>query len=94
EAWVSWVMMALVAAALLGVTGVAIQRGAIANTTTNQELKILQESLIAEIAKIDDLHALGQIGDTEWLRRRTNLKAQLMDIMRRLEAVKQATQQV
>lgn len=94
EAWVSWVMMALVAAALLGVTGVAIQRGAIANTTTNQDLKILQESLIAEIAKIDDLHALGQIGDTEWLRRRTNLKAQLMDIMRRLEAAKQATQQV
>jgi mono/diheme cytochrome c family protein len=94
EAWVSWVMMALVAAALLGVTGVAIQRGAIASTTTNQELKTLQESLIAEIAKIDDLHALGQIGDTEWLRRRTNLKAQLMDVMRRLEATRQVAQQV
>ena len=88
EAWVSWVMMALVVAGLLAVVGVAIQRGAIASTTTNQDLQVLQESLIAKIAEIDDLHALGQIGDTEWLRQRTNLKAQLMDVMRRLDAGK------
>ena len=86
ETWVSWVMMALVAAGLLGVTGVAIQRGTLASTTTRQDLKVLRESLITKIAAIDDLHALGQLSDTEWLRQRTNLKAQLMDVMRRLDA--------
>ncbi len=93
EAWVSWVLMALVAAGLIGVVGVAIQRGAIASTTTPQELKVLKESLIAKIAEIDDLHTLGQIGDTEWLRQRTNLKAQLVDVMRRLEAGTHPTNQ-
>jgi mono/diheme cytochrome c family protein len=85
EAWVSWVMIALVAASLLGVAGVAIQRGAFASTPSRRDLQVLQESLITEIARIDDLHALGQLSDTEWLRRRTNLKAQLMDVMRRLD---------
>lgn len=86
EAWVSWVMIALVAASLLGVVGVAIQRGVLASTTSRRDLQVLQESLIVEIARIDDLHALGQLSDTEWLRQRTNLKAQLMDVMRRLDA--------
>lgn len=85
EAWISWVMMALVGAILLGVLGVAIQRGAFSTATSPRELRSLQESLISEIAQLDDLHALGQLGDTEWLRRRTNLKAQLLDVMRRIE---------
>ncbi|MFO7633156.1 MAG: c-type cytochrome [Caldilinea sp.] len=86
EEWVSWVMIALVAALLLGVTGVAIQRGVFSATTTHHDLQTLQDSLITEIAQIDDLHALGQLNDTEWLRRRADLKAQLMDVMRRLGA--------
>jgi len=93
EAWVSWVMMALVGAILLGVTGVAIQRGALSRVTTSQELRTLQDSLISEIARIDDLHALGQLNDTEWLRRRTNLKAQLMDVVHRLGSNQQANKQ-
>lgn len=86
EAWVSWIMIALVAASLIGVTGVAIQRGVLASAPSRRDLQSLQESLIVEIARIDDLHALGQLSETEWLRRRTNLKAQLMDVMRRLDA--------
>jgi mono/diheme cytochrome c family protein len=86
EAWVTWAMIALVAALLLGVLGVAMQRGAFATVTTRQDLQALRESLLAEIARIDDLRALGQMSDSEWLRRRAALKTQLMDVVRRIEA--------
>ncbi len=86
EAWVTWAMIALVAALLLGVLGVAVQRGAFATATTRQELQALRESMLAEIARIDDLRALGQMNDSEWLRRRAALKTQLMDVVRRIEA--------
>lgn len=85
EPWVSWVMMALVAAGLLAVTGVAIRRGALATPTTQEELQQLHDTLLDEIARLDDLHALGQLDDKEWLRRRSYLKAQLVETVRRLE---------
>jgi hypothetical protein len=63
-----------------------MQRGAFATVTTRQDLQALRESLLAEIARIDDLRALGQMSDSEWLRRRAALKTQLMDVVRRIEA--------
>lgn len=86
EAWATWVMIALVAAIMLGVVGVALQRGAFTTATTRQELHGVRNALLTEIAHIDDQHALSQIGDAEWLRRRAALKAQLMEVMRRIEA--------
>lgn len=78
EPWVSWVMIALVAAALLAVTGFAIQQGGFAASTTPENPEALRNALLDEIARLDDLHALGQIDDKEWLRRRSHLKAQLI----------------
>lgn len=86
EAWATWVMIALVGAILLGVVGVALQRGTLNAATTRQDLHVLRNALVTQIAHLDDQHALGQINDAEWLRRRTNLKAQLMDVVRRIEA--------
>lgn len=85
EAWTTWVMIALVGAVLLGVVGVALQRGTLAAATTPQEMSALRNTLLTQIAYIDDQHALGQISDTDWLRRRATLKAQLMDVVRRLD---------
>jgi len=85
EPWVSWVMMALVAAGMLGVMGFAIHRGALTRPTTQEELQSLRNTLLDEIARLDDLHALGQIDDKEWLRRRSYLKAQLMEAVRHLD---------
>lgn len=85
EAWVSWAMIAIVAGAMLGIVGIAVQRGAFSAVSTRQDLQTLRDTLLTEIARIDDLHALGQMGDNDWLRQRAGLKAQLMDVMRRLE---------
>lgn len=86
ESWVAWAMTAVVAAILLALVGFALQRGTLSAATTRQDLQALRDSLLTQIARIDDVHALGQIGDTEWLRRRAELKAQLVDVMRRLES--------
>lgn len=85
EAWATWVMIALVGAILLGVVGVALQRGTLTTATTRQDLHGLRNALMTQIAHIDDQHALGQISDAEWLRRRATLKAQLMEVVRRIE---------
>ena len=92
EAWATWAMIAIVAAVMVGLVGVAMQRGAFAAVTTKRELQTLRDSLLTEIAHIDDRHALGQMSDTDWLRRRANLKTQLMDVVRRMEIAGHANQ--
>lgn len=85
ESWVTWVMVGLVAAVLLAAVGAALQRGSISFSYTRQDLNQLRDSLIQEIAHIDDQHAVGALSDSAWLRQRSLLKAQLVDVMRRLE---------
>ena len=90
ESWVAWAMAAIVAAIVLALVGFALQRGTLSTVTTRQDLQSMRDSLLTQIARIDDLHTLGQMGDTEWLRRRADLKAQLVDVMRRLESTRPA----
>jgi mono/diheme cytochrome c family protein len=85
EGWVSWAMLGLVAAAVLGVAGVAIQRGAFARTTVQADLRSAREQLLTELALLDDRHAQGQLPEGEWLRQRAATKARLLDLLRRLE---------
>ncbi len=92
EVWVAWAMAAVVAAILLAMVGVALQRGTLSSVTARQDLLTLRDSMLNQIARIDDMHALGQMGDTEWLRRRAELKAQLLDVVRRLESSPAARQ--
>jgi len=85
EGWVSWAMLGLVAAAVLGVAGVAIQRGAFARATAQTELRSAREQLLTELALLDDRHAQGQLPEGAWLRQRAVTKARLLDLLRRLE---------
>ena len=85
ESWVTWVMVGLVAAALLAALGVALQRGTLAFSYSRQDLNQLRNSLIQQIAHVDDQRAAGAITDSAWLQQRSLLKAQLVDVMRRLE---------
>jgi mono/diheme cytochrome c family protein len=83
--WAIWFMLALVAAALLGVLGYALQRGTLDDHYTHSSLAELRETLIQRMAHLDDMHAMGQIGQAEWMHQRSYLKAQLVDVMQRLE---------
>jgi hypothetical protein len=85
ESWVTWMMIALVAAALLAALGVALQRGSLAFSYSRQDLSQLRSGLIEQIAALDDRHAVGGMTDSAWLRERALLKAQLVDVLRRMD---------
>jgi mono/diheme cytochrome c family protein len=80
-----WVMGALVAAALIAVLGIAVQRGALSTQYTRQGLGELRETLLQRMAHLDDLRAMGTINQSEWMRQRAYLKAQLVDVMQRID---------
>jgi len=85
ESWVTWVMMALVAAGLLAVVGIALRRnsGTLAPAGAGQDE--LHAQLVNQIALLDDQHALGQVSDADWSARRAYLKAQLINVMQQQE---------
>ena len=86
ESWVTWVMMALVAAGLLAVVGVAMRRnsGTLAPAGAGDQGE-LHAQLVSQIALLDDQHALGQVSDADWSARRAYLKAQLINVMQKQE---------
>ncbi|MFN8465416.1 MAG: c-type cytochrome [Caldilineaceae bacterium] len=86
ESWVTWVMMALVAAGLLAVVGVAMRRnsGTLAPAGHGDQSE-LHAQLVSQIALLDDQHALGQVSDADWSARRAYLKAQLINVMQKQE---------
>ncbi len=83
--WVPWAMLGLMSAGLLGAVGWALQRGTLGTQHTRGGLSQLRETLLQRMAHLDDLHAMGEISQSEWLRQRSYLKAQLVDVMQRLE---------
>jgi mono/diheme cytochrome c family protein len=85
ESWVTWVMIGLVSAGLLAAVGIALQRGTLAFGHSRQDLNQLRNSLIQQIAHVDDQHAAGAITNSAWLQQRSLLKAQLVDVTQRLE---------
>ena len=86
ESWVTWVMMALVAAGLLAVVGVAMRRnsGTLASAGAEDQ-GAAHAQLVSQIALLDDQHALGQVSDADWATRRAYLKAQLINVMQKQE---------
>jgi mono/diheme cytochrome c family protein len=86
ESWVTWAMGGLTAALLLGAVGVAIQRGSLSSQYSSRGLADLRETLLQRMAHLDDLHAMGEINQSEWMRQRSYLKAQLVDVMQRMES--------
>lgn len=83
--WVIWVMGALLLAALLGALGVALQRGALAAQPTRRNLNDQRELLLQRLAQLDDGRALGTVTPNDWMRQRAALKAQLVDVMQRID---------
>lgn len=81
--WVPWVIAALVGAGLLAAIGVALRRGNMTAAYSPQDLDQLRESLLDELADIDDRHAAGELNDSDWASQRAYLKAQLVDVMQR-----------
>jgi mono/diheme cytochrome c family protein len=91
EPWMAALIAGVVVAGLAGVLLWARSTGALRMGYNRGDLNTLRDSLISQIAHIDDLHALGDIGDSEWMRSRAQLKAQLVDVLARLERGKQKT---
>jgi mono/diheme cytochrome c family protein len=91
DAWVGWVIGALVGAGLLAAAGVAIQRGTVRTGYSRTDLNDLRSSLLDRIARVDDLHAMGELNQAEWMRQRANLKVQLVDVVQQLEQGSPAT---
>lgn len=89
EPWVGGLLAGVVAAGLIGVGLWARAAGTVRNNLTREGLIELRETLVAEVAHLDDLHALGDIGESEWMNRRSRLKAQLVDVMARINRGKQ-----
>ena len=86
ESWVTWVMMALVAAGLLAVVGVAMRRNSGTLAAAGAEDQgAAHAQLVNQIALLDDQHALGQVSDADWATRRAYLKAQLINVMQKQE---------
>ncbi len=86
ESWVTWVMMALVAAGLLAVVGVAMRRNSGTLAAAGAEDQgAAHAQLVSQIALLDDQHALGQVSDADWATRRAYLKAQLINVMQKQE---------
>ena len=70
EPWVPWAIAALVGAGLLAAIGVALRRGSMSTAYSKDDLGQLRESLLDQIASIDDQHAMGQSSDADWAARR------------------------
>jgi mono/diheme cytochrome c family protein len=81
-AWVGYLIAGVLAVGLVATVLMARQRGNMRATRSRQEVAMLRESLLDRIAQLDDLHTLGEIDDEQWLKQRSQLKAQLVDVMR------------
>ncbi len=84
EAWAGGLIAAFTTAGLVGIFLWARSSGTLRSHATREELTELRETLIERIAHLDDLHALGDVNESEWLRQRAQFKAQLVDVVGRL----------
>jgi mono/diheme cytochrome c family protein len=80
EQWLAYLIAAVVAGMLLGLLIWANSSGALKSRYSRDDLNALHDGLLDEIAKLDDLHALGAVNEGEWMRRRAHLKAQLVEV--------------
>jgi len=93
DPWVGAVLAAIVAAGMVGALLYARASGAVRTQSTRADLASLREGLLDDLAHLDDLHALGDVNNNDWMRRRSRFKAQLLDVERRLHGAAQAKTQ-
>lgn len=86
ELWMAVLVAAVVMAGLIGVLLWANQTGALRKGYSRADLNSLSEQLLDRIARLDDLHAIGDLSDSEWMKQRAQLKVQLVDVMARMKS--------
>ena len=89
DPWVSAVVAAIVAAGMVGALLYARAAGSVRTRSTKADLGALRDDLLDQLAHLDDLHALGEVNNNEWMRRRSRFKTQLLDVERRLRGAAQ-----
>ncbi len=80
-----WLYTLLVAVVLLGGLAWAWSQGLLGGRLSSEELHRQREALLDQIARLDDLHALGELEEDEWRRRREPLKRRLLLVSQQLE---------
>ena len=83
EGWMAWASGALVLVIVAGVVGWAWRNGRLDTANRAEDLKRRQQELIAQIAHLDDMHALDAITPEAWATQRAQLKAKLLDLAAR-----------
>ena len=84
EPWMAWAIGILAALALAGVVTWSWQQGRLESADTPENLRAQRDDLMQRIARLDDLHALGEISDDAWRGQRAQLKNKLIEIDGRL----------
>jgi hypothetical protein len=84
--WMAWSVGGLSALMLAGVVWWAWRGGRVQIAEQPHELRQEADDLARRIAQLDDRHALGQLNGESWQQQRSQLKARLMEISRRLQA--------
>ncbi|MBI3957847.1 MAG: c-type cytochrome, partial [Chloroflexi bacterium] len=80
EGWTPW---ALGGVLLLALAGVFVWAWRAAMTQTGDEKALMRRQrteLLQRIAKLDDLHAVGELTDANWQQQRARLKAELLTV--------------
>ncbi len=89
EPWTGALLAGIVTAVLIGALLWARATGAIRSQSTRADLGELRDELLLQTANLDDMHALGLVSDNEFMRKRSQLKAQLLDVESRLRGASQ-----
>lgn len=86
EPWMAWLTGALAAVALAGVVAWSWKQGHLQTVDTPENLRTQRDGLLQRIARLDDLHALGEVNSSTWHAQRAELKNKLLEIDGRLAA--------
>ncbi|HXF64658.1 MAG TPA: c-type cytochrome [Caldilineaceae bacterium] len=82
--WMAWLTGGLAAVALAGVLLWSWRAGRVQTSSRAQDLARQRDELIRHIARLDDLHALGELDQESWQSQRAQLKARLLEVSLRL----------
>lgn len=85
DQWMVWFSAGIVILGLIGAVAWAWQQGRFTGGDSATELGRQRDDLLRRIAHLDDLRALGEVGDEAWQAQRVQLKAQLLEVSARLE---------